>query len=317
MAIAALCPLAAQGAANPAASYPSKPIRIIVPYAAGGGTDLEARMWAQSLQKNLGQSVIVENMAGSNGMIGTAYAAKAAPDGYTLYIATYGFPVVPLLMKSPRYTVADFAPIIRIGAGPLALVVAANSPFHSTQDVIAAARAKPSSLNVGTLGNGSQEQMGSQKFQKAAKVRLTEIPYKGGAPAMVDLMGGRLQLMFEALPTVMSYIKSGTIRALGATSARRSSQLPNVPTLAEQGLQSVEVTSWYGFLAPAKTPSAYIEKLNAAFRKGLSDPKMTAQMAKLFGSEPVGGTAASFSEFLSTQTRENADLIAKLGIERQ
>jgi tripartite-type tricarboxylate transporter receptor subunit TctC len=318
-ALATLSPMQAQGAqdASAAASYPSRPIRLIVPYAAGGGTDLLARTWAQTLQQQLGQNVIVENMPGANGIIGTAYAAKSAPDGYTLYIATYGFPVTPLLMKNAQYGVSDFAPIIRTGTGPLALVVANKSPFKSAKDIVAAARAKPSVLNVATLGDGSQEQMGSQKFQQSAAVAFTEITYKGGAPAIVDLMAGHIDLMFEGLPTVMSYLKSGNLKVLGVTGSGRSSQLPDAPTFAEQGLSGVEVYSWTGFLAPAKTPPAIIDKLNAAFRKGLADPALSGKIAQQFGSDPAGGSPQEFAAFLAAQTHENADLIAAMGIKPQ
>jgi tripartite-type tricarboxylate transporter receptor subunit TctC len=170
---------AAHAQDEPTSSYPSRVIRIIVPYAAGGGTDLLARTWAEVLSKDLGQSVIVENRTGGAGVIGTSYAAKAPPDGYTLYIATYGFPVTPLLLKSPQYAVSDFAPIIRTGSSPLALVVGADSPINNVQDLIAAARAKSGELNVGTLGDGSQEQMGAQKFQSMAGVKFTQIPVVG------------------------------------------------------------------------------------------------------------------------------------------
>jgi tripartite-type tricarboxylate transporter receptor subunit TctC len=300
-----------------AASYPNRSIRLIVPYAAGGGTDLLARTWAKTLQGELGQTVIVENMPGANGIIGTAFAAKSPPDGYTLYIATYGFPVTPLLMKNAQYAVSDFAPIIRTGTGPLAMVVAKGSPFKTTHDLIEAAKAKPTALNIATLGDGSQEQMGSQKFQKAAHVALTEITYKGGAPAIVDLMAGHIQVLVEGLPTVMTYLKSGTIRALGVTGATRSSQLPHIPTFAEQGLPGVEVSSWTGFLAPARTPKAIVDKLNAAFRKGLADPAVVGKIAEIFGSDPAGGSPQDFVKFLADQTTENASLIAAMGIQPQ
>jgi tripartite-type tricarboxylate transporter receptor subunit TctC len=304
-------------AEDSAASYPNRPIRIIVPYAAGGGTDLLARTWAQALNKELGQNVIVENMPGANGIIGTAYAAKAAPDGYTLYIATYGFPVTPLLIKNAQYTVDDFAPIIRTGTGPLALVVAADSPYKTTADLIKAAKARPGALNCATLGDGSQEQMGSQKFQSAAKVKLTEIAYKGGAPAIVDIMGGHIDMMFEGLPTVMSYARSGKLRALAVTGAERSSQLPEVATLGEEGVHGAEVYSWTGFLVPAKTPKSIVEKLNAAFREGLADKTLADKIASNFGSDPAGGSAQEFARFLASQVKANAELIAAMGIKPQ
>ena len=306
----------AQADEDPAA-YPSKTIRIIVPYAAGGGTDLLARTWADVLSKQFNQAVIVENKAGGNGIIGTSYAARSAPDGYTIYIATYGFPVTPLLVKDAQYAVSDFAPIIRTGFGPLALVVAANSPIKDMQDLVAMARAKPGALNAATLGDGSQEQMGTVKFQTSARVKFTEVPYKGGAPAIQDIMAGNIQLMFEGLPTVMGFIKGGTIRVLAVTGAVRSSQLPNVPTIDELGFKDVEVYSWTGFLVPAKTPRPIVDKLNAAFRKGLADPAVVGKIAETFGSDPAGGSAEDFQAFLAARIKENAELIKALNIKPQ
>ena len=319
--VALLLPLLCGGSAlaqeEPAAAYPSRPIQIIVPYAAGGGTDLLARTWAEVLRKELGQPVLVENKPGGNGIIGTSFVAKAPPDGYTLYIATYGFPVTPLLVKDAQYAVKDLAPIIRTGTTPLALVVAPDSPIKSVADLLAAARAKPGALNTGTLGDGSQEQMGSQKFQAIAGVKFTEIPYKGGAPAITDLLGGSIQLMFEGLPTVLSFIKSGKLRALGVTGTQRSSQLPDVPTIDEQGVKGVDVFAWTGFLAPAKTPRPIIDKLNAAFRKGLADPALNSKIAQSFGSEPAGGSSDDFAAFIEARTKENAALISAMGIKQQ
>lgn len=302
---------------EPVSAYPSKPIQIIVPYAAGGGTDLLARTWAEVLHKNLGQPVVVEDKPGGNGIIGTAFVAKAPADGYTIYIATYGFPVTPLLMKDAQYAVSDFAPVVRTGGSPLALVVAADSPIKSVKQLIAAGTAKPGSLNAGTLGNGSQEQMGLQKFKTATGVKIAEIPYKGGAPGITDLLGGNIQLMFEGLPTVMSFIKSGRLRALAVTGAQRSSQLPDVPTLDEQGIKGVEVYSWTGFLVPAKTPRPIVDKLNAAFRKGLADPAVVGKIATTFGSDPAGGSPDEFAAFLDARIKENAALIETLGVTPQ
>lgn len=305
----------AQGDA--AGAWPAKPIRIVVPYAAGGGTDLLARTWANLLQATLGQNVIVDNRAGGNGVIGTVFAAKAPADGYTVYIATYGFPVTPLLMHNAGYTVADFAPVIRTGAGPLAVVVEAGSPIRSMGELVAAARARPGALNVGTLGDGSQEQMGAQRFQQVAGVKLTEVPYKGGGPALIDLIGGSIQVMFEGLPTVMGHLRAGKVRALAVTGAKRSSQLPDVPTVTELGLAGSEVYSWTGFLVPAKTPRAIVDRLNAAFRKGLADPALMAEIGEKFGSDPAGGTPEDFADFLAARVRENVEVLRSLGVALQ
>lgn len=302
---------------DPASAYPSRPIQIIVPYAAGGGTDLLARTWAEVLHKNLGQSVLVEDKPGGNGIIGTSFVAKAPPDGYTIYIATYGFPVTPMLMKDAQYAVSDFAPVIRTGTSPLALVVSPESPITSVKQLIAAGMAKPGSLNAGSLGNGSQEQMGLQQFQMATGVKIVEVPYKGGAPAITDLLGGNIQLMFEGMPTVMSFIKSGRLRALAVTGAHRSSQLPDVPTFDELGIKGVEAYAWTGFLVPAKTPRPIVDKLNAAFRKGLDDHALVSKIAATFGSDPAGGSPDDFAAFLQARIRENAALIQRLGVTPQ
>lgn len=311
-AAAALAPLAKLSRAQDAGSaFPNRTIRIVHGFAVGGGTDLLGRFWAPEITRHLGQSVVVEAMPGASGLIATNYVRRAAPDGYTLLLATPAFTANPVTMKDATYDVAkDFQPIIKTLAAPMALVVPNSSPVNNVRDLIAMARARPGELSVGTLGYGSAEQVAAEMFKSLTSLQFTEIPYKGAAPALVDLMAGRTQLQFEAFPSVMSYIKAGTVKTIAVTSKKRSPLLPNIPTMEESGVPGFEYGVWNGFLAPAGTPRPVIDKLNGALQKSLADPAIVAKLGDAFGSDPAGGSPEDFAAFLG-QSVQNNDRIMK------
>jgi tripartite-type tricarboxylate transporter receptor subunit TctC len=252
------------------AAYPEKLVRIIVPFAPGGGTDLIARTLGTGMSQELGQSVIVENKPGAGTIIGTDAVAKSAPDGYTLLIATFAHAVNPGLQpKLPYATDKAFAPVVLIGRSPNVLVVKSDSPYKTIQDVIAAAKAKPGKLNFASQGNGTSAHLAGELFKNLAKVDLTHVPYKGAGPALTDLLGGQVDLMFGTAAAVTPFLQSGKLRALGVTTAERSPAFPNVPTIAESGVAGYAAESWYGLYAPAGTPPDVIAKLNAAAKKAV------------------------------------------------
>jgi tripartite-type tricarboxylate transporter receptor subunit TctC len=252
------------------AAYPEKLVRIVVPFAPGGGTDLIARTLGTGMSQELGQSVIVENKPGAGTIIGTDAVAKSPPDGYTLLIATFAHAVNPGLQpKLPYATDKAFAPVVLVGRSPNVLVVKSDSPYKTVQDVIAAAKAKPGKLNFASQGNGTSAHLAGELFKNLTKVDLTHVPYKGAGPALTDLLGGQVDLMFGTAAAVTPFLQSGKLRALGVTTAERSPAFPNVPTIAESGVAGYAAESWYGLYAPAGTPPDVIAKLNAAAKKAV------------------------------------------------
>jgi len=294
--------------------YPNKPVTIIVPFAAGGGTDLLARFWGAILQKELGQTFIIDVRAGAGGVIGTRMAALAPADGYTILIATPAFALNPYLIKNAGYELKDFQPIIITGLSGIAVVVPLESPIKNVRDLLEAARANPGGLSVGNAGVGSGGQLAAAAFQAHMNVKFTEIPYKGAAPALVDLIGGRTHAQFEAFPSVLSYIKSGKVRAIAVTPKRRSVLLPNIPTADESGAAGYEASSWTAFMVPAKTPRVLVDRLNAVFRKALADPDVLTRMADAFGSDPGGGTPDETLAYVTAKFKENEALTKAMGV---
>src|SRR5438034_5972010 len=237
-------------------AYPTKPVRLVVPFPAGGTTDLLARAAAQKLSEAWGQQVIVDNRPGAAGNIGAELVAKAAPDGYTLLMGTVGTHAInaSLYAKMPYDHVKDFAPVILVAGVPNVLVVNPSLPVHSVQELIAYAKANPGKLNFASSGSGTSIHLSGELFKVMTGVQMTHVPYKGSAPALQDLLGGQVQLMFDNLPPSLPQIKAGRLRALAVTSATRAPALPDVPTVAEAGLPGFEASSWFGVLAPAGTP---------------------------------------------------------------
>ncbi len=245
-------------------------MRIVVPFAPGGGTDLIARTLGAGMSQELGQTVIVENKPGAGTIIGTDLVAKSAPDGYTLVIASFAHAVNPSIHpKLPYSTDKAFAPIVLIGRSPNVLVVKQDSPYKTVQDVIAAARANPRKLTYASQGNATSAHLAGELFRSLANVDLTHVPYRGAGPALTDLLGGQVDMMFATAAAIGAFLDSGKLRALGVTTAERSPALAGVATIAESGVPGYVVESWYGLYAPAGTPPAVIARLNAAARKAV------------------------------------------------
>ena len=285
-----------------AQNYPNKTIRLIVPFAPGGGNDTVARSIAQQLSISLAQPVIVDNKAGAGGMIGADIAAKAPADGYTLFLGGVGsLAVNPQLMpKIPYDPFKDFAPIILLASAPSVVAVNLSQPFKTIQDMTAFAKKNPNRLNYASNGNGSSAHLAAVLYESMAGVEMAHIPYKGLAPAMTDLMSGQVQLMFSSLVAIVPHIKAGKLRALAVTGTKRSSLLPDIPTLAESGLPSYEAGSWYGLLAPAGTPTEIIQKLNQESVKALREANVREALNKE-GADVAGGTPDDFTKHIKVE----------------
>ena len=285
-----------------AQTYPDKPIRIIVPYAAGGAVDIVARNVGQPLSAALGQPMIVDNRPGASANIGMEMAAKAAPDGYTLLMASNGIATNMALFPQLAFDGRrDFAPVARIGYAPLVIVVPAASAAKSLKDLLAMARAAPGKLTYATAGNGSSGHLAGELLKSSAKIDVLHIPYKGGAPAITDLLGERISFMPINAVEVMAHIRAGKLRALAVASDKRFPLLPDVPTVAEAGLPGYEATVWWGLVTPAKTPVAIVQKLNTETNKLLADPATAKQFAEL-GVVVTPGTSEQFGAFIHAQT---------------
>ena len=298
-----------------AQTYPSKPIRIIVQFTPGTSTDIIGRLVGQKLTEAWGQPVVVENRPGAGAIIGTEAAAKAPADGYTLVMAvSSAFGINPGLVPNLPYDVMrDFALITNVVLTPQTLIVPAASPVKSVRELVALAKAKPGALNYGSLGSGSTSHLTMELFRSTAGIQLTHVPYKGSPPAYTDLFSGNLQLMFDAVPAVIPHAKSGKLRALAVGSSSRSPFLPDVPTVAESGYPGFEAVGWIGLAAPAKTPEAILDKINAEVVKALGTADMKERLAGL-GVTPVGDTREQFTAFVRSEIAKWGKLIRDNGI---
>ena len=286
-----------------AQAYPTKPITIVVPFAAGGTTDILARLVGQHLSTELGQPVVVENKAGAGGNIGAAFAAKAAADGHTLFMGTVGTHAInaALYKKLPYDPIKDFAPLTRVAMVPNLLVAHPSQPFKTVQEMIAYAKANPGKINFGSPGNGASPHLSGELFKSMAKVELTHIPYKGSAPAVSDLLGNQIAIMFDNMPSVIPHVRSGKLRAIAISTAKRSPELPDVPTIAEAGVPGYEAVSWFGLFAPAATPKPVLDKLSTALSKVLANPEVQKKISAQ-GGETVNETPAQFAAFIRSET---------------
>jgi tripartite-type tricarboxylate transporter receptor subunit TctC len=295
-------------------AYPSKPVRLVVPFPAGGTTDLLARAAAQKLFEAWGQQVIVDNRPGAAGNIGAELVAKAPPDGYTLLMGTVGTHAIntSLYAKMPYDHVKDFTPVILVAGVPNVLVVNPGVPVNSVAELIAYAKANPGKLNFASSGSGTSIHLSGELFKTMTGVQMTHVPYKGSAPALTDLIGGQVQLMFDNLPSSLALIKGGKLKALAVTSLQRSAALPDVPTVAESGLPGFEASSWFGLLAPAGTPKDIIAKLNGEVAKWLATPEAREKMAAQ-GAIPAGKSPEDFVRHIAAETAKWQKVVKESG----
>lgn len=296
MAAASIQPACAQ------ADYPSKPIRLIVPFPPGGGTDMIARAVAQKMASQNHWNVIVENRPGAGGNLGVEAAAKAAPDGYTLVMGqTSNLAINPTLYpKLPYKPLKDLAPVALVSSSPIVVVATVASPFKTFADVVAAARKAPESVTLGYSGNGTVAQMASELAENAAGIKLRHVPYKGAAQALTDVMSGQVNLYMSSIPTLLGHVRNGTLRAIAVTSRARSSQLPDTPTLAESGYKDFDAITWFGILAPAGTPALVVQRLNQAINQALKQPDV-AERLRSEGGDVLGGSPEQFSQLLQAE----------------
>lgn len=312
--LSAMLVLAPVALAQTPAPYPSKPIRLVVPFPAGGTTDILARAVAQKLSEAWGQQVIVDNRPGAGGNIGSDIVAKAAPDGYTLVMGTVGTHAInpSLYRKMPYDHVKDFAPVILVAGVPNVLVVNSSLPVHTVRELIDYAKANPGKLNFASSGNGTSIHLSGELFKTMAGVQMTHVPYKGSAPALTDLMGGQVQLMFDNLPSSLQLIQAGKLRAIAVTSTARAAALPDVPTIAESGLPGFEASSWFGVLAPAGTPREIVTKLNATIAAWLATPDAKDKLLSQ-GAIAAGGTPEAFARHIDAETAKWAKVVKMSG----
>ncbi|MFS8930669.1 tripartite tricarboxylate transporter substrate binding protein [Cupriavidus taiwanensis] len=309
--------LSAASALLPAAAgaqeFPQHPVRMVLPYPAGGPTDLLARVVAVKMGESLGRGVVVDNKPGASGMIGAEAVARAAADGYTILANASLHVINPSIQPKMRYDAfKDFVPITQLADVPLVLVVNNASPVKTVQDLIAYARREGGALNFGSAGNASAQHLAGESFKLAAGVPMQHVPYKGSAPALTDLMGGQIQLMFDSMPSAMPFIKAGKLRAIAVTTPRRASALPDIPTVAESGLPGFDISTWYGLWAPRGTPAAVVEKLATHAAAALKRPDVRQQYADM-GAEPVGSSPADFARYNAAEGRKWAEIVRRSG----
>jgi len=295
-------------------TYPSRPIRLIVPFPPGGSNDIVARMVATQLGERLGQQVVIDNRGGAGGVLGTDLAAKSPPDGYTLLLISVAYAFGPALYKNLPYDPERaFAPVGILGSGAAALTVHPSLPVNTVQELIALAKAKPGALNYASAGVGSLQHLACALFMIQAGIDVVHVPYKGGGPAMADVIGGQAQIVMPSLIQVVPHIKSGRLRVLGTSGTRRSAVLPDVPTIAESGVPGYEAHNWWGLLAPAGTPAPVIEKLHSDLTRVLAS-RETEKRFETEGAEVVRMTPAEFGGFISAELVKWSRVAREVGI---
>ena len=305
--------LGAQAQAQVTSPYPARPVRLIVPLAAGGGMDTVARAVAQKLTDQLTQTVVVDNRGGGGGSIGAELAAAAPPDGYTLFMMSTTAVIHPLMYKARYDIVNDFAAVSQVTTQPYVIVVNNALPIKSMSELVAYAKANPTKLNFASSGNGSLIHMTGELFKLSTGAAMTHIPYKGIGAAYPDLFAGNIQLTFASIISAMPHIRAQRIRALAVTGARRAKAVPELPTVAETGVKGFAVANWYGVLAPARTPRAVIDRLHGEIVKALPQPEVGARLAA-DGAEPVGSTPQEFAAHVREEREKWARVIKQTGI---
>jgi tripartite-type tricarboxylate transporter receptor subunit TctC len=313
----ALLAAAAASAATPAAIpavYPTQPVRLVVPFPPGGGADNLARTIMPRVEALLGKPIIIDNRPGAGGNLGAELVARAAPDGYTLLYGTNGtHSINASLYRQLRFDpVKDFAPVSRLTTIPALLIVNAALPVASVADLIRLARAQPGKLNFASAGNGTTSHLAGELFKTMAGVDIVHVPYRGGAPAAIDLIGGQVQMMIDVMPNAYPLVRSGRVRGLAVSTAQRVGAAPEFPTIAETGVPGFEASAWDGVLAPAGTPEPVIDRLNAAIREALKDPALVEALARL-GAQPVTSTPQEFAHHIQTSTEKWAAVVKTSG----
>jgi len=297
-----------------AQAFPAKPVRLVVPFVAGGSTDIIARVLAQKLNEQWGSSVIVDNRAGGSTVIGTDLVAKAPPDGHTLLITPAPFTIVPSLMsKLPYDPHKDFEPITLINTTPLVIIVHPGVPAKNVKELIALAKSRPGVLNYGSSGSGGSNHLAGELMNAMAGIKMVHVPYKGNAQALQDLVGGHLDLAFNGLTSALPLIKAGRVRVVAVTSLKRAGALPDVPTLDESGLIGFQAVAWNGLTAPARTPKELVSRINADVLKVVRSPELVEKL-KAEGSDPVGSTVDEYARFLRDEIAKWAKVIRVAGI---
>jgi tripartite-type tricarboxylate transporter receptor subunit TctC len=297
-----------------AQNYPTGPIRIVVPFTPGGGTDILSRIIAQKLNESWGQPVVVENRPGAGGTVGTAVVAKATGDGHTLLVMPAGYAGNPSLYKSLPYEQnRDLTPVSLLASGPLVLVVHPSLPVKSIKEFVAFVQARPGEINFGTPGAGTLPHLSAELFNSMTRIKMVQIPYKGAGAAVTDVLAGRVPVYFMNILQSLSLIKAGKLRALGVTTPQRSPIAPEIPAIAESGLKGYDMTNWYGMLAPSSTPRDVIAKLNGEVSRILKLPELSSRLAQ-DGMTVVASTPAQFGEFLTRETAKFARVIETAGI---
>ena len=298
-----------------AQTYPAKSVRMVVPFAAGAGSnDIMARLIAQKLAENFGQQFVVDNRPGASGIIGTDIVAKAQPDGYTVLMMSLTFTVLPsLFSKLPYDTLKDLTPVTMVASAPLMLVVNPSVPAKSVAEFIAYAKANPGKLNFGSGGAGATPHLAGEMLKSMAGIQVTHIPYKGGAPALADLVGGQIQFMLENIPGTLPFAKAGKLRALAVTDLKRSPLLPELPTLDESGLKGYQIVGWNGLFVPAGTPQSVVNKLHAAVVRALALADVKERLA-ILGADGVGDTPQHFAAFIKADIAKWAQVVKNAGL---
>ena len=306
-------PLAVQ-----AQEFPAKPVRIVVPFAPGGGNDAFARQLAIRLGETLGQQVVVDNRPGAGGTVGTDAVAKAAPDGYTLLLGHTGTLAInpALYPKLPYDAKTDFVAVGPLAQAPLVLVVPQAAPVKTLAELVARAKAAPGSVSFASSGNGTGGHLAAELLEETAGVKLLHVPYKGTAPALTDLLGGQVQAMFSVIPSALPHVEAGRLRALAVTGARRSARLPQVPTVAESGLKGYESTLAYGLMAPKGTPEPVLKTLSAALARAVDSPQLRDAL-RAEGAEPLAGSGVDFSALMASENAKWARVIRAGGIKAE
>ena len=320
VALVCACALYAQTAApaetaSDVARYPGKAVRLVIGFTAGGAADVQARIVAQALSESLGQQVLPDNRPGQDAIVGTAYVARSAPDGYTLAYVTAGHAMNSILhAKSlPYHPVRDFAPVSLVASGPLPLVVNPALPVRDLKGLIELARKRPGQLNFASAGSGGTMHLAGELLKSEAKIDMVHVPYKGGGQALTDVMSGQVELAFVGAPAAMPHIRSGRLRVLAVSTRRRAAALPEVPTVAELGFPKFEVDAWYGVLAPRDTPAAIVNRLSTEIAKCVALPRIRESFL-LLGIEPVGSTPEQFTVHLQNEIARWTPVIQRTGI---